>query len=336
MPVLLQVDHLSYRYEEAGTLLRQVSFSVETARICSVVGESGSGKTTLLQLIGGRLDPNEGSIWLSGKQVTGPSRNLVPGHPEIRTVFQDFALSPNLNVYQNIAHVLRAYRSDYREARTHELIRRLGLVGREEHLPTSLSGGEKQRVALARALAEEPVLLLLDEPFSQVDFPLKRRLIQEVVAILRETNGTALFVTHDAHDALSLSDQILVLRQGTVVQQGTPEQIYEASASHYVAQLMGPCSSVDIATFRQWHPDFQANDTTHLGIRPEHIRLLHKDEGIEGHVLQCHYQGAFYALTIEVANGILLIAHSDRPVAPSTTVYCHILTEHSMRYRSSV
>ena len=322
MSVLLQVNDLSHRYEEESTVdtLRQVSFSVGAEQIYSLVGESGSGKTTLLQLIGGRIDPNEGNIWLSGEQVTGPSRNLVPGHPAIRTVFQDFALSPNLNVYQNIAHVLQAYERGYRQVRTRELIDRLRLTGLEEQLPATLSGGEKQRVALARALAEEPTLLLLDEPFSQVDPPLKRHLMQEVVAILRETNGTALFVTHDAHDALSVADQILVLEQGAMVQQGTPQQVYEYSTNHYVAQLVGACQAVAVATLQRWYPNLATSDTTHVGIRPEHVCLLSEGEHIEGHVVQCSYQGAYYELTIKFAENEQVVAHSDQPIVPNTPV----------------
>ena len=335
MSVLLQVDHLSHHYKKGSAIdtLQQVSFLVEEEQICAIVGESGSGKTTLLHLIGGKLDPHEGSIWLSGKKVTGPAYNLVPGHLDIRTVFQDFALSPNLSVYQNIAHALRAYRRDYREARTHELIKRFRLRGREEQLPATLSGGEKQRVALARALAEEPRLLLLDEPFSQIDTPLKCRLMHEVIAILRETSGTAVLVTHDAHDALSLSDQILVLFQGTVVQQGTPQQVYEQPINPYVAQLMGKCQTVKVSTLRQWYPDLMVRNTTHVGIRPEHVRLLDGGEGIQGSVVQSRYQGAYYETTIKFAEEARVIAHSHQHLATNAAVVFSIATEQLIRYR---
>ena len=336
MSVLLRVRHLTHRYEEEGIdILRQVSFSVESGAICAIVGESGSGKTTLLQLIGGKLDPLEGTLWLSGEPITGPSYNLVPGHPEIRTVFQNFALSPNLSVYRNIAHVLRAYRRDYREERTRELIERFHLAGREQQLPATLSGGEKQRVALARALAEEPTLLLMDEPFSQIDPPLKRRLMHEVVAILRETSGTALFVTHDAHDALALADQMVVLRKGEMVQQAPPQQVYEQPVSPYVAQMVGECRVVDVAVFQRWYPTFAAEGATQVGIRPEHVRWSSIDEGPQGVVKRSSYRGAYYQVVVQTAEQAELIAHSDQPLSIGKAVALSVNTKAVIRFSRS-
>ena len=333
MSALLRIKQLSHHYPEKSAIdtLHRISFLVEAGQICAVVGASGSGKTTLLQLISGRLDPTKGAIRLSDQKVTGPAYNLVPGHPDIRTVFQDFALSPNLNVYQNIAHVLRAYRRDYREERTRELIERFHLTGREEQLPATLSGGEKQRVALARALAEEPALLLMDEPFSQVDPPLKRCLLHEIVAILHETSGTALFVTHDAPDALALADHMIVLEAGKLVQQGTPQRVYERPVSPYVAQLVGECSVVDTATFQQWYPTFGADGATHVGIRPEHVHLASNGEGIPGTVKRSSYQGAYYEVLLSVGEQTV-IAHSRQAGALDTTVACRIATKRVIRF----
>ncbi len=285
MPALLQVDQVSYRHHQAHSdyAIRRVTFAVQSKQICAIVGASGSGKTTLLRLISGTLEPDQGTVRLSGQRVTGPSQNLVPGHPDIRTVFQDFALAPNLSVYHNIAHLLRAYRPDYRKQRIRELIERLGLSGLEDQRPASLSGGEKQRVALARALAEEPVLLLLDEPFSQVDPPLKNQLMNEVTDILQETAGTALFVTHDARDALAWSNQMVVLRGGEMVQQGTPPQIYEQPVNSYVAQLMGECSLIPTEKFCRWFPRYAAPGAAWVGIRPEHVQpSVDSKQGIGG------------------------------------------------------
>jgi iron(III) transport system ATP-binding protein len=315
MPALLQVNQVSYHHPQAHSdyAIRRVTFAVQPKQICAVVGASGSGKTTLLRLISGTLEPEQGTIYLSGQRVTGPSQNLVPGHPDIRTVFQDFALEPNLSVYHNIAHPLRAYRPDYRKHRTHELIERLALSGLENQRPASLSGGEKQRVALARALAEEPVLLLLDEPFSQVDPPLKNRLMNEVVDILQETAGTALFVTHDARDALAWSNQVVVLQGGEMVQQGTPPQIYEQPVNSYVAQLMGECSLIPTEKFCRWFPHYAARGATWIGIRPEHVSVSSDPErGIKGKVVRSNYRGAYYAILVRLGDGTeLLVYHPD-------------------------
>ena len=333
MSSFLRLHQLSYRYEEAASdTVSPINLSIAAGEIAAIVGESGSGKTTLLQLIGGKLEPTNGRIWLEDEPVTGPAYNLVPGHPAIRTVFQDFSLSPNLSVYQNIAHVLRAYRSDYREARTHELIERFRLSGRETQLPATLSGGEKQRVALARALAEEPTLLLMDEPFSQVDFPLKRHLIHEITDFLRQTGGTALFVTHDARDALALADQIIVLQHGKIVQQGTPPQVYEQPVSPYVAQLTGDCCVIAMAVWHRWFPDFAASDATQIGIRPEWVRwLADEEEGIRGKVIRSTYRGAYYELTIR-AEEATLIAHSSEEIAADTPVVVGLEAERAIRF----
>ncbi len=338
MPALLQVDQLTYRYDEtlSDHTIRSVTFDVQSGQVCAIVGASGSGKTTLLRLVSGTLEAEQGVVLLSGQRVTGPSQNLVPGHPDIRTVFQDFALVPNLSVYHNISYPLRSYRRDYREPRTHELIERFRLQGREDQPPASLSGGEKQRVALARALAEEPVLLLLDEPFSQVDPPLKNQLMNEVIDILKETSGTALFVTHDAQDALAWSDQVVVLRRGEVVQQGTPQQVYEQPADAYVAQLMGECSLVPTEKIRRWFPHYSLHGATWVGVRPEHIWLsTDSEQGIKGQVVRCNYQGAYYVLLIKLEEEIMLTVHHSDKLRVNATAYLTIDLDKIIRLRKS-
>ena len=335
MATLLRVERLAHHYPEQGNedTLRQISFSVEAGQICAVVGDSGSGKTTLLRLISGLLDATEGAVWLSDQPVRGPAYRLVPGHPDIRTVFQDFALSPNLSVYQNIAHALRAYRRNYREERTQELIERLHLTDQQEQLPATLSGGEKQRVALARALAEEPTLLLMDEPFSQVDPPLKRYLLRQVEGILRETSGTALLVTHDAPDALALADRILVLQRGELVQQDIPQQVYQQPTSPYVAQLMGECSVVGIVTFQRWYPNFATEETTCVGIRPEHVNIGTEGKGINGTVDHSSYRGGYYELAIRVGKNAMVTARSSDNLMAGTVVPISIYTDQVIRFR---
>ena len=335
MCALLQIDRLTHRYDKAlsSYTIRSVTFSVPSGQICAIVGASGSGKSTLLRLVSGILDAEQGTVLLSRQPVTGPSRNLVPGHPDIRTVFQDFALEPNLSVYHNIAHPMRAYRRDYREHRTQELIARFRLQGHEDQLPATLSGGEKQRVALARALAEEPTLLLLDEPFSQVDPPLKTQLMNEVIDTLKEIAGTALFVTHDAQDALAWSDQIMVLRRGEVVQQGSPPQIYEQPTDSYVAQLMGECSLVPVKKFRQWFPHYPLQATKWVGIRPEHVSLLSDTEqGIRGRVMRCNYRGAYYELLVRLDEDIRLVVYHPEKIDPDEVVTLTINTDTAIQF----
>lgn len=304
---VLSVHQLTKQYQgspHAG--LQPVSFELAEGQTLGIVGESGSGKTTLLRLIGGLLEPDGGTTFLDQQPVTGPAHNLVPGHPDIKMVFQNFALAPKLTVYDNIARTLRAYSSEYRRVRTEELLRRFLLTGLSRQYPATLSGGEKQRVALARAIAEEPRVLLMDEPFSQVDASMKYHLLREIGTLLAETQSTTLFVTHEVRDALALSDRILVLRQGKMVQIGSPQQIYEQPTTPYVAQL-DKCNILSTAVLRPILPGLQATST--VGIRPEHIHRSTESTGLPVTVVRSAYQGGYYEVTVRLGEQDMLLYH---------------------------
>ena len=306
---MLSVHQLTKQYQgfpSAG--LQPVSFELAEGQTLGIVGESGSGKTTLLRLIGGLLEPDAGTILLDGQPVTGPAHNLVPGHPDIKMVFQDFGLAPNLTVYDNVARMLRAYSPDYRRVRTEELLRGFLLTNLARQYPATLSGGEKQRVALARAIAEEPRVLLMDEPFSQVDASMKYQLIHEIGVLLSETVSTTLFVTHDVRDALALSDQILVLRQGKMVQLGSPQQIYEQPTTPYVARL-GKCNILSVSVLRSILPGPQTEGI--VGIRPEHIHRSTESTGTPVTVVRSAYQGGYYEVTVRLGKQEVLLYHSQ-------------------------
>jgi iron(III) transport system ATP-binding protein len=209
---------------------------VPAGTICALLGPSGCGKTTTLRLIAGLETPDAGTIKLNDRTLSGPGELVAPERRRIGMVFQDYALFPHLDVAGNVGYGLGRRPP---RARIDEVLEMVGLgevSGRSVH---ELSGGQQQRVALARALAPTPELILLDEPFSNLDATLRDRLRQEVREILAQAGVTTLFVTHDQEEALSLADQVAVMRDGRIEQAGTPEEIYSRPASRWMAEFVG-------------------------------------------------------------------------------------------------
>jgi iron(III) transport system ATP-binding protein len=213
-----------------------LDLEAEAGAIVAVLGPSGCGKTTLLRLIAGFEHPDAGEIEVGGRLLAGPRAFVPPEKRRVGVVFQDYALFPHLDVAGNIAYALGRRPDRHRVA---EVLRLVGLAELGDRPVHELSGGQQQRVALARALAPTPDLVLLDEPFSNLDAGLRERLREEVVGILREAAVTALFVTHDQAEALSIAEQVAVMRDGRIEQLGTPEEIYSRPASRWVAGFLG-------------------------------------------------------------------------------------------------
>lgn len=215
--------------------LNNVSFSLRKGNILAVVGESGSGKTTLIRLIAGLEVLNKGVITLKEKIVSSNSIFIEPQHRNVGMVFQDYALFPHLTIFQNISYGLS--NKINKIARVQEVLSLIDLVGTETRYPHELSGGQQQRIALARALAPEPELLILDEPFSNLDVILRNQLRHDILNILKKTNTTAIFVTHDIKDAIEVSDEILVLKNGKILQQGRTTNVFKNPEGDYVKLL---------------------------------------------------------------------------------------------------
>lgn len=218
-----------------------VTFDVERGELLCLLGPSGCGKTTVLRLVAGLERLDDGVIEIAGRRVADRDLHLPPEQRKVGMVFQDFALFPHLTVAENVAYGLRGRRSGERIRRLLDLV---GLGHCADRMPHELSGGQQQRLALARALGPEPHIVLLDEPFSNLDQNLRRHLRQEVRAILAEAGTTAIFVTHDQEEALSMSDRLALMWDGQLVQLGTPQEVYFFPATKDVANFLGEANFI--------------------------------------------------------------------------------------------
>jgi iron(III) transport system ATP-binding protein len=238
MPHTLEITNLGHRFTEKP-VLSGVSFHLEQGQIGCLLGPSGCGKTTVLRLIAGFDAPREGEIHIAGERVSHAGFALPPDARKIGMVFQDYALFPHLSIARNVAFGLRHLDKPARQARVAAMLDTVGLGGRADAFPHELSGGQQQRVALARALAPGPRLLLMDEPFSNLDVELREKLALEVREILKREGITALLVTHDQHEAFAMADIIGVMHQGIIQQWDTPYNLYHQPANRFVADFVG-------------------------------------------------------------------------------------------------
>ena len=267
--------------------VREVTLDIERGELMAVLGPSGCGKTTLLRLIAGFEVPDSGCVNVGETVVAGPGRVVPPERRRVGMVFQDYALFPHLTVEANVAFGLSRRSREEREALTRGTLELVGLQHKAGDHPGELSGGERQRVALARALAPEPELVLLDEPFSNLDATLRAGLRREVELILRDAEATALLVTHDQEEALSLADRLAVMREGRIVQVGAPEEVYGRPASRWAAQFVGEVNvlagvargdgvETELGRFDLRAP---ASGTVHVAVRPEQFELTVRHDG---------------------------------------------------------
>jgi iron(III) transport system ATP-binding protein len=245
-----RIEVVGVRKSFAGPeVLREVTMSVEPGRVVALLGPSGCGKTTLLRCIAGLERVDGGEVWLAHKRVSGPGAHVPPERRRIGMVFQDWALFPHLSVAQNVAYGLK--RQDRKSGRVAEALAMVGLDGMGDRRPGTLSGGQQQRVALARALAPRPGVLLLDEPFSNLDTALRVQVRTEVHQLLADLGVTTVFVTHDQEEAFVLGDEVAVMHEGRVVQQATPAELYARPATPWVARFIGDANLVPAAAAGQ-------------------------------------------------------------------------------------
>jgi iron(III) transport system ATP-binding protein len=236
---LLRVERIAVAYGSDAPVVRGLSFSLAATEIACLLGPSGCGKTTVLRAIAGFVPLREGRIVLDGQEASSPASTVPPERRGIGVVFQDYALFPHLTVAENIGFGLRRWPHERRARRIGDMLELAGLQGMSARYPHELSGGQQQRVALGRALAPEPALVLMDEPFSNLDVELRERLSAEVREILKASGTGAVLVTHDQHEAFAMADAVGVMHDGRIEQWDTPYRLYHQPASRFTADFVG-------------------------------------------------------------------------------------------------
>ena len=275
---LLRAEGLVRHFPSApGAAVADATFSVEDGELLALLGPSGCGKTTTLRMVGGFERPDAGTLFLNGRDITA----LPPEKRGIGFVFQDYALFPHLTVYENVKFGLRGRPQTETRERTHAMLELIGMSAFAARMPHELSGGQQQRVALARTLAVAPRLVLLDEPFSNLDAAMRIETRQEVRALLKKAGSAAVLVTHDQEEALALADRVAVMRDGRIRQIGTPDEVYRFPADEFIARFLGRSNIVDaqasgrVATtsLGTMTLNEQATGPVRIAIRPEQIVL---------------------------------------------------------------
>lgn len=318
------------------TAIHDLSLTIEPGTLVTLLGPSGCGKTTTLRMLAGLEHPSAGRILIGGKDVT-----MLPANErDVSMVFQSYALFPHMSVAENVAYGLESSgmrKSDARE-KAEEGLKQVGLSGYGQRLPADLSGGQQQRVAVARALVLEPQVLLLDEPLSNLDARLRRRVRTEIRELQQRLGFTAVYVTHDQEEALAVSDQIIVMQEGVIAQQGSPRELYEAPASSFIADFIGeanvvPCevlrsdggnAIIRVGTLEHAVPGRNARPgPAKLAVRPNAITLEAGGNGaFAGSIRHAAYLGDHVEYEVETASGTLFVVDPavDRNLPPATSV----------------
>jgi putative spermidine/putrescine transport system ATP-binding protein len=273
------IKSLSKSYGDLN-VLNKINLSIEQGTFVTLLGPSGCGKSTLLRCIAGLIEVDEGQIMFGDEDVT----QLTPQKRNIGMVFQNYALFPNLNVWENIAFGLKVQKlpADEVKERTREMIQLVALEGKEKALPSQLSGGQKQRVALARALVLKPKMLLLDEPLSALDAKIRKNLRLQIREIQRALNITTIFVTHDQEEALILSDEIFVMDKGEITQFGSAKTIYTQPANDFVAGFIGHYNILNTEHFEGFSKF--SHKEGRFALRPEVIKISHTPSELDARI----------------------------------------------------
>jgi len=301
------------------TAVEELSLSVRDGELLTLLGPSGCGKTTTLRLIAGLEEPSAGTVAIGGETVAGPGGFVPAEERDVGLVFQDYALFPHLTVAENVAFGIDDWPADRRERRVGELLDLVEMTDHREKPPGQLSGGQQQRVALARSLAPEPDIILLDEPFSNLDVRLRVAMREEVRAILKEAGVTAVSVTHDQEEALSISDRVAIMNGGRLEQVGQPELVFENPRSRFVASFLGRASFLsgrvrgeEVQTPLGTLPLDRLNGPVDLYdgaridvlVRPDDLRASPTARnGADGVVVGRQYNGPTFIYRVELADG---------------------------------
>lgn len=341
---VLELRQVSCSYEAGRPAVQDISFAAKEGEILCLLGPSGCGKTTILRAIAGFEPVRSGQIFLSDQLVSSQEVMTPTENRRIGMVFQEYALFPHLRVQDNIAFGLSQSTQSLRATRVQEMLRLTGLEGFERRYPHELSGGQQQRVALARALVQNPIVLLLDEPFSNLDPDMSGRMRQELHDLLRRTKTTTILVTHDHDEAFAMADRIAVLNQGRLEQFDTPEMMYHLPATPFVADFVGQADFIPgtvshgmVQTELGEFPDTlecQDGTTVVVMIRPDDIHLV-PTEGARSRVISRQFRGSENLYTVSLPSG--QIVHSSQGSTSiyqvGTAVELRVLATHTVLFR---
>ncbi len=305
---LIKFENIVKSYDDQ-LVLKGVNLAIEENAFVTLLGPSGSGKTTLLRILGGFVDANEGKVYFDDMDITN-----VPAYKrEINTVFQKYALFPHMNIYENVAFGLNIKKQDKKliDKKVREMLSLVGLSGFEEREINTLSGGQQQRIAIARALINEPKVLLLDEPLGALDLRLRKEMQLELKKIQKEVGITFLYVTHDQEEALTMSDEIVVLNNGEIQQIGSPTDIYNEPENRFVAEFIGDSNIVEAVMLEDFKVridgtdfdcvdfGFSENEAVEVVIRPEDFEIVSADKGdFVGEVVSSVFKGVHNEITV--------------------------------------
>jgi len=326
---IVELKNISVAFD-GEQVLDGLDLEIKDKEFITLLGPSGCGKTTTLRLIAGCLEPDGGEILFEGKKING-----VPAYKrQVNTIFQRYALFPHLNVYENIAFGLRVKKRPEKEIKEKvaEMLRLVNLTGLEKRHIDTLSGGQQQRVAIARAIANHPKVLLLDEPLAALDLKLRKDMQKELKKIQQQLGITFVFVTHDQEEALTMSDRVVVMRDGNILQIGTPQDIYNEPCNAFVADFIGESNIIDGIMHKDFLVEF-ANDyfecvdkgfepkeRVQVVVRPEDFKIVPADKGkISGIVETIIFKGVHYEIMVD-AMGYKWKIHTTQYVEPGTLI----------------
>ncbi len=302
---IIKVNNLTKQYQsDQPGGVKNISFEIQKGDIVAIIGESGSGKSTLLKAIYGLLTPDEGDVYFRTERIKGPNEQLIPGHKQMKMVTQDFSLNVYAKAYDNIASQLPNTDVKVKSEKTLKIMEHLKILPLKNKRIVELSGGEQQRVAIAKAMVADTEILLLDEPFSQVDALLKNQLRADIKQIAAETGVTVLVVSHDPADGLFLADRLLILKDGALLQSGKPSDIYQKPTHIYTAQILGNAvilsrgnaEKLGLKTFKQF-----------VVFYPEWAEIISNWSSRRFEVKDVYYKGFYDELLLE-RNGVQIRA----------------------------
>lgn len=301
---MLQIKNISFKYIE-NPVLENVSFEIAKGQNIALIGESGCGKSTLLKLLYGLYDLDKGEIQYNDKIILGPKYNLVPGEDYMKYLAQDFDLMPYITVEENIGKFLSNMHKDKKNDRIQELLEMVEMTEFAKVKAKYLSGGQQQRVALARVMALEPAVLLLDEPFSQIDSFRKNSLRRNLFNYFKKKEITCIIATHDSNEALSFSDETIVLQNGKLIAKASSRELYTNPPSLYVASLFGEVNQLKKSSFL----DLEEPDEI-LFLYPHQLKVV-EDGKMKAVVKQCYFKGSHYLVKAAFERKAIFFEHKS-------------------------